>query len=110
MKKLCVFEYLDVRAYLMDHQKITEFPWSLGYRGVAQKIGVTKGYFWLCLHGQRPFARKVCEKLPKLLNIPAKEKAYLRVLLYMADFDMEKNLKREIIEKFRPAKYKNAKK
>ena len=36
--------------------------------------------------------------------------AYLRVLLYMADLDMEKNLKKEIIGKFRPAKYKTAKK
>jgi hypothetical protein len=108
MKKLCAFDYTDARAYLLDHQKSTEFPWSLGYRGVSQKVGVTKGYFWLCLHGQRPFARKVCEKLPKLLKIPAHEAAYLRVLLYMADIDMEKNLKKEIIEKFRPAKYKNA--
>jgi hypothetical protein len=110
MKKLCAFDYTDARDYLLDHQKSTEFPWSLGYRGVSQKVGVTKGYFWLCLHGQRPFARKVCEKLPKLLKIPANESAYLRVLLYMADIDMEKNLKREIIEKFRPAKYKTTRK
>jgi hypothetical protein len=44
------------------------------------------------------------------LKIPANESAYLRVLLYMADLDMEKNLKREIIEKFRPAKYKTTRK
>jgi hypothetical protein len=110
MKKLCAFDYTDARAYLFDHQKAMEFPWSLGYRGVAQKVGVTKGYFWLCLHGQRPFAKKVSEKLPKILKIPAGEMAYLRVLLYMADLDMEKNLKKEIIGKFRPAKYKTAKK
>lgn len=110
MKKVSVFDYTDAREFLFAHQKETEYPWSLGYRGIAQKVGVTKGYFWLCLHDQRPFSRKVSERFPKLLNISAEEKAYLRVLLYMADLDMEKDLKMEIIDKFRPARFKTAKK
>jgi hypothetical protein len=106
MKKLSVFDYTDAREFLFKHKETVEMPWKEGYQGVAERLGVTKGYFWLSLHGKRPFARKVIEKFPKALKIPANEAQYLRVLCYMADLDMENKLKREIIDKFRPDRYK----
>jgi hypothetical protein len=87
-----------------------EYPWSQKYEGVAKKLGVSKGYFWLALHGKRPFCRKLIEKFPKVLKIPTKEVQYFRILCYMADLNMENKLKLEIINKFRLRVLKEVKK
>jgi len=105
MKEVNVFNYIDVRAYLIACQKAGIPPMTESYRSIGKKIGIGGPYLWLILHDKKPFSKKVIQNLPGILPINEKQKQYLSLLLYLANIDMEKELRLEVVNKFRPPQF-----
>jgi hypothetical protein len=105
MKEVNVFNYVDARAYLRDCQKAEIHPMTESYRAIAKRVGVGGPYLWLIMHGKKPFSKKTIDNMPGILPINDKQMKYLKLLMYLANIDMDKDLRIDVINKFRPAAY-----
>ena len=111
MKEVNVFNYIDARAYLSECQKKGVHPMAESYRAIAKRVGVGGPYLWLILHGKKPFSKKTIDNLPGILPINDKQIKYLKLLMHLANIEMDKDLRVDVLNKFRPAQYhKTAKK
>jgi hypothetical protein len=105
MKDVVVFDYIDPVLYIRDCQKAGLPPWTDSYRKIAKQFKLGGAYFWLVIHGKKPFPRKIIDGLTPLLKLKKNEAGYFKLIAYLSALDIEKNLKIEILNKFRPAKY-----
>jgi hypothetical protein len=108
MKNIAVYSYTDPVSYIRDCQKADLPPWTESYRKIARQFDLGGAYVWLVIHGKKPFARKTIEGLTPLLKLKKDEADYFRLLAYLSTIDIEPKLKTEILNKFRPAKYRTA--
>jgi len=108
MKDVNVFRYTDVFQYINDCRKARCYPWTESYRSIARELETGGPYFWLVVHGKKPFPRKIIEELPRLMSLGKKESAYFQLLMHLSIIDMDNGFRIAILNKFRPAGYKGA--
>ncbi len=108
MKKVEVYAYTEPVSYIRDCQKANVPPWTLSYRKIARQFDLGGAYFWLVIHGKKPFPRKIIDGLAPLLGLKKDEGEYFKLLAYLSTIDIEPKLKTEILNKFRPAKYRSS--
>ena len=109
MRKIDMFTYTDAKRYLLRCRGSRMPPWPLSYGFLADHLGTNKGLIWGALHGTKSFTRKMADRLPPLLELKKNEAFYLQVLLYLTSLNMDNKVKISILNKFRPAKYRNFK-
>jgi hypothetical protein len=108
MKQVQIFKFGDPVAYISSCQKAKQYPWTESYRTIARKFELGGAYFWLVIHGKKPFPRKIIDGLTPLLKLNKKEAVYFKLIAYLSSLDIDEPLKREVLNKFRPARYKNS--
>jgi hypothetical protein len=106
MKNVVVFAYNEPFSYIRDCQKAGLYPWTESYRKIAKKFDLGGAYFWLVIHGKKPFPRKIIDGLVPQLKLGKSEATYFKLLAYLSTLDIENGLKTDILNKFRPAKYR----
>jgi len=105
MKDVVVFGYSDPVTYIRDCQKAKLPPWTESYRKIARQFDLGGAYFWLVIHGKKPFPRKIIDGLTPLLGLKKNEAAYFKLIAYLSSLDIDEIMKAEILNKFRPAHY-----
>jgi len=108
MKDVVIFSYTEPFSFIRDCQKTNLYPWTLSYRKIARHFDLGGAYFWLVIHGKKPFPRKIIDALPPLLSLKKKEADYFKLIMYLSTLDIDEALKMDVINKFRPATYKNS--
>ena len=105
MKDVVVFKYTDPFSFISGCQKAGLYPWTESYRTIARHFTLGGAYFWLVIHGKKPFPRKIIDKLPSLMSMKEREADYFKLLMYCSTLDINDKLKIDILNKFRPAQY-----
>jgi hypothetical protein len=108
MKDVVVFKYTDPFSFIGACQKAELYPWTESYRKIAKHFSLGGAYFWLVIHGKKPFPRKIIDKLPGLMSLKDKEADYFKLLMHLSTLDMDEKLKVSVLNKFRPASYHKA--
>jgi hypothetical protein len=108
MKDVVVFSFTDPFSFISSCQKANLHPWTESYRKIAKHFSLGGAYFWLVIHGKKPFPRKIIDKLPSLMSLNDKETDYFKLLMYLSTLDMNEKLKIDVLNKFRPAAYHKA--
>jgi hypothetical protein len=101
-----VFRYTDVLQYISDSQKAKLYPWTESYRSIARELGTGGPYFWLVVHGKKPFPRKIIEGLSGMVPLNKRESIYFQMLMHLSNMDMDSRFKMLVLDKFRPAQFK----
>jgi hypothetical protein len=108
MKNVMVFKYNEPVSFIRACQKAKLYPWTESYRKIARHFELGGAYFWLVIHGKKPFPRKIIDGLTPLLKLNKKEATYFKLLAYLSAIDIEEALKVDVLNKFRPARYRTA--
>ena len=108
MKEIVVFNYTEPFSFISSCQKANLSPWTESYRKIAAHFALGGAYFWLVIHGKKPFPRKIIDKLPSLMSLKEKEADYFKLLMYLSTLDIDETLEMNVLNKFRPAKYQTA--
>ena len=108
MKDVVVFNYTDPFSYIRTCQKANLYPWTESYRKIARQFDLGGAYFWLVIHGKKPFPRKIIDGLTPLLKLKKSEAVYFKLLAYLSTLDIDDALKTDVLNKFRPARYRTS--
>ena len=104
-----VLQYTDAIHYINDCQKARYYTWTESYRSIARELSTGGPYFWLVVHGKKPFPRKIIEALPDLMSLNKRDSFYFQLLMHLSNLDMDPRFKIEVLNKFRPARFKGSK-
>jgi hypothetical protein len=108
MKNVVVYKFTDPILFIRTCQKANLYPWTESYRQIARQFKLGGAYFWLVIHGKKPFPRKIIDGLTPLLGLNKKEAIYFKLIAYLSTLDIDEHLKLDVLNKFRPAKYKSS--
>jgi hypothetical protein len=108
--ELNIYRYTEPRRFLYDWVKSPQFTTVMNLSSLSKMLGVTTAYTsQLARNTRYNFSLHMAKNISNLLRLSKKERKYFQLISYFTRklaFDLDSDFKLEIINRYRPAKYR----